>query len=97
MSNSSEPSWKTACGVSYASLVVTYFGIGAPLRDALSDLAADHLPPALGAKAQELLECSFCVSFWAALVAAKGRPVKAAQLAGMASVVTSAVLIATKD
>jgi hypothetical protein len=84
-----------ACGVSYASLVVTHFGIAAEAREALQDAAADKLPEPFASKAQELLECPYCMSAWLALVVARGRPIKALQLAGLASIPTSLVLIAT--
>ena len=84
-----------ACGVSYAALVVTHFGIGAEAREALQDGAADLLPEPWASKAQELLECPYCMSFWLALAVARGNVVKAIQLAGLASVPTSLVLIAT--
>lgn len=87
--------WLAACGVSYASLVLTRFGIGEPLRERLSDLAAEHLPPTASEKAQELIECPYCVSWWVSLVASKGNPLRATQVAGMASVPISWVLIAT--
>lgn len=94
--STAQPSWEAACGVSYVSLALTTFGIGEPLRAALSDLAADRLPPAVGAKVQELLECPYCVAAYVALVACRGRPLKAIQLAGMAAVPTSLVLLATR-
>jgi hypothetical protein len=84
-----------ACGVSYASLVVTHFGVAAEAREALQDAAADKLPEPFATKAQELLECPYCMSFWLALIVARGRPIKALQLAGLASIPTSLVLIAT--
>lgn len=84
-----------ACGVSYVSLVLTHFDLLIEAREALQDGAADKLPKFWAEKAQDLLECPYCVSFWLALVVAKGRPIRALQLAGLASIPTSLVLIAT--
>lgn len=86
-----------ACGVSYASLVLTHYEIGAGAREKLSDGAAQYLSPALADKVDELLDCAFCVSFWLSLAAARGNPVKATVIAGIAQIPTSLVLIATTD
>ena len=85
-----------ACGVSYASLVVTHFGIAAEAREALQDAAADKLPEPWATKAQELLECPYCLSWHLAMLAEKGNPIRATQLAGLASIPTSLVLLATR-
>lgn len=84
-----------ACGVSYASLVLTTFGLLKEPREALQDaLAGSDLPPLVSEKLIELTECVYCCSFWTALVATKGRPIKALHLAGASSIITSLVLIA---
>lgn len=85
-----------ACGVSYTSLVLTYFKLLDEPREALQDWAAANLPELPARKLQELTSCAFCASYWVALVATKGRPIKALQLAGMASITTSVVLAATR-
>lgn len=84
-----------ACGLSYLALVLTHFDLLAEAREALQDGAADKLPKFWATKAQDLLECPYCVSFWGALIVAKGRPIRALRLAGLASIPTSLVLIAT--
>ena len=85
----------SACGVSYLALVLTHFDLLVEVREALQDGAADKLPKFWATKAQDLLECPYCVSFHLALIVAKGRPIRALQLAGLASIPTSLVLIAT--
>jgi hypothetical protein len=84
-----------ACGVSYLALVLTHFNVLLEAREALQDGAADVLPPFWAGKAQELLDCPYCVSWYLALIVAKGRPIKALQIAGLASIPTSLALIAT--
>ena len=87
---------RLAGGVSYVSLVLTYFGIAKAPREAFLDLCSDKLPAGLAEKIEELLDCPYCVSFWVALTATKGDPLAALQVAGLASVPTSLVLLATK-
>lgn len=82
----------TAAGVSYASLVLTHLGAGEGLRRALRGSASKHLPMAAADKVDELLECPYCVSFWLALVAARGNVARAVRLAGLASIPTSLAL-----
>lgn len=84
-----------ACGVSYASLVLTHFTIGEEAREALQRAADEKLPVYLAEKVEELLGCAYCASFWLALIVAKGRPIRALQIAGLASIPSSLVLIAT--
>ena len=84
-----------ACGVSYLSLVLTHFSLLEEASDAFLDLSADILPKGWADKVEELATCRFCASFWLALIVTRGRPIRALQIAGMASIPTSAVLIAT--
>lgn len=81
-----------AAGVSYASLVLTHLRAGEGLRRALSGSAAKHLPMAQADLVDELLECPYCVSFWLALVVARGNVARAVRLAGLASIPTSLAL-----
>lgn len=87
--------WLTACAVSYASLVLTHFKLLDGPRGALCDAASEHLPVAVADKVNDLAHCPYCVSFWIALVVHRGGAVRAAETAGLASLPTSAVLVAT--
>ena len=87
---------RLAAGVSYASLVLTHFKLLEEPREALCDLASEHLPELVADKIRDLSGCAYCCSYWIALVVTRGRPLRAAQLAGLASLPTSAVLVATR-
>jgi len=87
---------RAAAGLSYLSLVLTHFGVLEEPREALCDWAAANLPELPAKKLQELAECPYCLSWWIALVASRGNPIKATKLAGMASIPTSIVLMATR-
>lgn len=88
---------RTAAGVSYLSLVLTHFHLLDEVRDAVADQASLRLNLAWAKKAHQLIGCPYCVSFWIALAVCKGRPVKAFQLAGAASVFTALVLVSEDE
>lgn len=86
----------SACGVSYLALVLTHFDLLVEAREALQDGAADKLPKFWATKAQDLLECPYCMSWHIAMIVEKGHPVRATKLAGLASIPISLALLATR-
>lgn len=94
--NRSHSSPVVACGVSYLSLVLGSFGLLEDAREAVCDIASRNLDVAGADRVREFVECPFCISWYLALIVTRGRPLKALQLAGLASIPTSIVLAATK-
>lgn len=84
-------------GVGYAALTLTTFNILEGPRGKLVDFAYRNLRPRTAEKVDDLANCPYCASFWVSLVAAKGRPLKALRLSGIASVLVALVLISFSD